>query len=270
MAVSISTIASLVASAPLGLLTAHQWYSDFPTNSDATFAGTGYFSGGDLPFGLIYEVHSLPAATPFRWNESIVFSQAWAHVVNNATILSGYSSSLPAEEFFLNRPRGLLRFSEPTTTSIAVETVDASFLELWGLYIDVPLRDPVQPSWTATSTTPNLLDPYAQGASYTGLVDTGAITLSPAAVGAQIDVAVLPDYAGQIAGTPVSVFDVGWIAWGDGFGYREREFIASQAFQTFPRRPAWAPVIAYTLNPGVVIAITELIDRSAPGEGRLP
>jgi hypothetical protein len=257
MSIAISTIQNLVGQYPLGLMTAHKWYVDAPTNTNPIFQGNGYFAGGDLPFGVLYELHSLPADTPFKWHDSIVFPELWGHIVNLAPI-SGYDSAVVVEEFFVNRPRGLFRFNEPKTSDIVVETIGGVFLQLWGLYIDIPLITPTQPTWHQTGSTPYAPDNYAPATVYTGLSGAGTVVMGQGSIGAQINVTTIPGATGEEAGEPIERFNLGWINWGDGFSFRSREWITSDAFQTFPTVPAFAPALGYSLSPGVIISVTEL------------
>jgi len=261
MSIAVSTIQSLIGQYPLGTFSAHTWYSDHPTDSDLSFSGKGHFSGGDLPFGLIFEVHNTPSGTPTVWQQSVRFATPMAHLVNNAAIGGGFGSSLPVEEFILDRPRGIITFAQPTTTSIDLEMVGDVFLELWGLYIDIPLITPDQMTWHQDDASGVVLDPYTAGAVHTALTDQGTLALGPHCIGVQINVSSLPSFIGSEFGSPNNLWNVGWVNWGDGFGFREREFITAQTFQTFPRRPSYAPALGYSLSPGVSIDVTELLDR---------
>lgn len=261
MASNITTILSLANSVPLSALSAHQWYSDHPADSDATFSGCGTFSGGDLPFGMVIELHDVASSTPVLGHEIATYPHAYAHLANNAALAGGYSSTVPVEEFYIARPRQIIRFFEPSTSSISVDMVSGVFLEIWGLYIDVPLISPSQMHWTSTLPGGVDLDVYVTGANYPSLTDQGTIALSPGTVGVQVNVTVQPDTVGEYLGDPNHLFNVGWINWGDGFSSRDREWISASSFQSFPRSPQYAPAIGYSLSPGVEIAITELLER---------
>lgn len=269
MASNITTILSLANNIPLDFLTAYQWYSDYPTDSDATFSGCGFFSGGDLPFGLVIELHDVPSGTPSLGHEIATYAHAYAHIANNARLAGGYSSTLPVEEFYIARPRQLIRFFEPSTTSISVDMVSGVFLEIWALYLQIPLVTPTQMAWTSTLPGGIDLDVYVTGATHTGLTADGTLALSPTTIGVQINVTVMPSNVGSEAGNPIQHFGLGWINWSDGFSFRDREFITSEAFQSFPRRPQFAPAIGYSLAPGVEVAVTELLERQVLQLGTL-
>lgn len=269
MASNITTILNLANSIPLDFLTAHPWYSDHPTDSDPTFSGCGFFSGGDLPFGMVVELHNVPSGTPSLGHEIATYASAYAHIANNAHLSGGYSSTLPVEEFYLARPRQLIRFFEPSTTSISLDMVSGVYLQLWGLYVDIPLVTPTQMSWTSTLPGGIDLDHYVAGASYVGLTDQGTIALSPTTVGVQVNVTTTPSTVGADLGNPLHLWHVGWLNWGDGFNFRDREWITSATFQSFPREPQYAPSIGYSLEPGVVVDIVELLEHRVSQLGTL-
>lgn len=258
----ISTIESLIAQAPLGLLSAHQWYSDHPTDSDATFSGTGFFSGGDLPFGLVVELHSAPAGARFRWRDSIQFTQPWGHLVNNAALAGGFSSTLPVEEFLITRPRELFRFHEPTTESIILEVLGGAFVELWGLYLNVPLLTPSQMGWTSTGTASTSFEPTFDGTVYTGLTNTGVIPLDDFVVGVRVEITTQPDALGVDFGEPDYVWQLGWINWGSPHGFNTRELVTAAQWESI--RPALVDrdIIGYSFHPGVVATVTNLLPNS--------
>lgn len=269
MASNITTILSLAQSVPLDFLTAYPWYSDHPTDSDSTFSGCGFFSGGDLPFGMVLELHDVPSGTPSLGHEIATYATAYAHIANNARLAGGYSSTVPAEEFYIARPRQLIRFFEPSTTSISVDMLPDVFLEIWGLYIQVPLVSPTQMTWTSTLPGGVDLVHYVTGDTHTAITDFGTLALAPGCVGVQINVTTMPANVGTEIGNPLAHWGLGWINWGDGFSFREREWITNEAFQSFPRAPQHAPSLGYSLTPGTAIAVTELLDAVTSRLGTL-
>lgn len=255
----ISSIETLISQYPLGILTAHQWYSDFPTDADATFSGTGLFSGGDLPFGLVVELHDVPAGAAFNWRDSIQYRQSWGHIVNNAAIAGGYGSTLPVEEFLLTRPRELFRFHEPTTSSIVLEMLGGSFAEIWGLYIDIPLITPTQMSWSSSGTASTSFEPTFDGTAYPGLTDTGVLPLDDYVVGVRVEVTTLPPALGTEFGTPDYIWELGWINWGSPHGFNTREFVTNTTFESMRPSTAARDLLGYSLHAGVVATITNLL-----------
>lgn len=259
MSVSVSTIESLLSSYPLGLMTAHQWYSDFPTNSNATFQGTGYFSGGDLPFGMIVELHDAPAGAAFVWRDSIEFLKPYGHIVNNAKILGGYSSTLPVEEFLVTRPAQLFMFHEPSTTSIIVETLGPAFFEIWGLYIDIPFVTPTQMTWNQTGTGETFFAPTIDGTVTAGLTDMGSLALDEGTVGVRVDIESSPDFLGSVEGDPVYVYDLGWINFGDSSAFETRQRVTGLHWEYLRSGQPPALVVSYSFSPMVVATITCLL-----------
>lgn len=261
MAVDISTIASLVSQYPLGLMTAHHWYGDHPTDSDFTFSGSGVLAGGDLPFGLIYELHNTPPGARYVWAESIQFSQVFGHIVNNAAILGGYSSTLPVEEFFLNRPRGILRFHEPTTTSMSLDLLYGAEIQLWGLYIDIPLITPTQMTYTPTSPAGVAFPPSFDGSSGGVVTGYGEVALDPYSIGVRVDVFGLPDSYGRDLVDPLIVFNIGWLQFGDGTAWGQRIRLEKE-HQLFLHQDGVAvDRVSYALAPGVGATITSILSN---------
>jgi len=262
MSTAVSTIQSLVGTFPLGLMTAHQWWADHPTDSDPFFGPSGDFTGGDLPFGIIYELHDIPAYFGHDWTQSILFRDPLGKLTNNAQLLGGFGSSLPVEEFFLARPRGLLTFHEPSTTSLDLELRLGVTAKIWGLYIDIPLITPTQMTWTPSSPSPTTNPAVRDGTASSGLTGNGTLTLGPGTIGVRVDVTTIPTDRSQADGATITYWDLGWINWSDGDGFRHREFITGAVWESFPTQPDAARVLAYSLTDGVVATITQLLATS--------
>lgn len=98
---------------------------------------------------------------------------------------------------------------------------------------------------------------YIDGTAHAGLTGAGEVTLQ-GVIGARIDCTV-PDRVGRSAGDPETVFDMGWIAWGDTTGFRDREFIRRATQLSLPSKGGTFTRLGYTLAPGVVATITELL-----------
>lgn len=238
---------------------AYKWYSDYPTNLNATFSGTGFFNGGDLPYGLVVELHSPPSGAAFNWRDSIEYRQPWGHIVNNAFLEGGYGSTLPVEEFLITRPREAFRFHEPTTDSIILEMLAGSFAEIWGLYLPIPFLTVTQMGWHTTGTASTSFEPTFDGTSYAGLTDTGVIPLDDDLVGVRVDVTTLPAELSVQAGTPDHVWDIGWLNWGSPHGFGDREWITGSTYESLRPAVARRDLLGYTLHPGVVATITNLL-----------
>lgn len=259
MSIDVTAIAGLLAQYPLGLMTAHHWFSDHPADTTYIFDNGGSFHGGDLPFGMIYEITSSPAGARYDWLESIVFSSVLGHVVNNARILGGYGSALPAEEFFLNRPRGILRFHEPTTTSISLDLVAGVECQLWGLYIDIPLITPTQMTFTPGGGVPATFPPHFDGSSGGVVTGYGTVLLDAGAIGVRLDVFGLPDSYGRDLVDPLIVFDLGWIQFGDATGWQERRRLEKEHQVFLSRAGVAVNRVSYALSAGVGATVTSLL-----------
>lgn len=99
---------------------------------------------------------------------------------------------------------------------------------------------------------------YVDGAAHTLLSGNGELTLA-GVLGARVDITTLPGRAGRADGDPVTLFDLGWIAWGDTTGFRDREFIRRETQLSLPAAPGVFTRIGYTLAPDVVATITEIL-----------
>lgn len=256
MSTLISVITSLLGAYPLAVAGAHPWYADHPTDSDPFFGPSGFFDGGDLPFGLVYEVHDIPATLGHDWTQTLVYDVPLVHISNNAQLHSGIGSAIPVEEFFLNHTRGLIRFHEPSTSSIDIETQFGCTVKLWGLYIDIPAVTPTQMTWNATTNTPTPNPPSVDGASFTGLTGHGSIAVTADIAGARVEITSTLDGKGEEDGEPVEVFDLGWVNWGDAAGSRSRERITSTAWETWLAPGDQASVLRYSLSQGTEATIT--------------
>lgn len=99
---------------------------------------------------------------------------------------------------------------------------------------------------------------YVDGTAHSGLTGNGEITFS-GALGVRLHLTTYPARVGQLLGDPITLFDVGWIAWGnaDGFGATER--IRREFQLSFPAAAGAYTKLGYSLTPGVVATITEVL-----------
>jgi hypothetical protein len=98
---------------------------------------------------------------------------------------------------------------------------------------------------------------YISGPLHSGLTGTGTISVQ-GILGVLLNVSV-PARAGQVSGTPDTVFDCGWINFGTADGYADRQFITSDSQVIFPAAAGAWTIVAYTFLQGVTVSITELI-----------
>jgi len=98
---------------------------------------------------------------------------------------------------------------------------------------------------------------YVPGATHTGLSGDGEISVS-GLLGMQAEVTTLPDSVGREDGSPIKLFDVGYITFGSGDGWEDSRRLDKSLRLVFPPYGGLYTKIGYSLRPGVVISITEL------------
>jgi hypothetical protein len=104
---------------------------------------------------------------------------------------------------------------------------------------------------------PTPITSYAEGTVHAGLTASGSIVLVDAALAVKVEITTQSPPIGQIAGDPVTFLDAGWLA----------PIIVGSPMASIPIRhsPQFIPLpslteeIGYTLAPGEVISITELL-----------
>lgn len=99
---------------------------------------------------------------------------------------------------------------------------------------------------------------YIYGTNHAGLSGTGAISVSDL-IGVAVDVTTLPSSYGQSAGTPVELFDLGFVTLGTSDGYEQSRRIDHDGTLFLPPAAGVYTTIGYTLHPGVVVSIRELV-----------
>lgn len=99
---------------------------------------------------------------------------------------------------------------------------------------------------------------YVTGASHTGLTTSGELTVADL-LGVKITVTTIPGYVGSESGDPDEYFDIGWFAWGSTDGFSAREFITHSPQLSLPADAGLYTRLGYTLHPGVVVTVEELI-----------
>lgn len=104
---------------------------------------------------------------------------------------------------------------------------------------------------------PSPLTSYAEGDVHTGLSGHGTVTLAtPGAIAVKAVITTLPSYLGELAGTPVTVFDAGFITpvTTEGPVGAQRLTWTTQVFLL----PQLSSAVDYTLPGGLVLELTEL------------
>lgn len=99
---------------------------------------------------------------------------------------------------------------------------------------------------------------YVYGDNHAGLTGDGEIDVS-GLLGVSIDITTLPASYGRADGTPVHLFDVGRVALGTVDGYGRAREISSDGTLFLPPAAGAFTKIGYTLSPGVVASIRELV-----------
>jgi hypothetical protein len=98
---------------------------------------------------------------------------------------------------------------------------------------------------------------YVPGATHSGLSGAGHIDVQ-GLIGAKITASV-PSRAGVDFGDPDTVFDLGWINWGNSDGSAPREKITTSPQLSFPALAGNYTRIGYTIPADVTISILELV-----------
>jgi len=99
---------------------------------------------------------------------------------------------------------------------------------------------------------------YVYGTNHTGLTGTGSISVADL-IGVSVDVTTTPGYIGEEAGTPIELFGIGFITLGTTDGYETSRRIDHDGTLFLPHAAGVYTTIGYTLNPGVVVDIRELV-----------
>lgn len=98
---------------------------------------------------------------------------------------------------------------------------------------------------------------YVPGTVHPGLTGSGEITVQ-GLIGARVLLTATPPRLGTAAGDPETIFEAGWINWGNADGWDRRQFINANPITSLPPSAGQYTRIGYTLLPGVTATITEL------------
>lgn len=99
---------------------------------------------------------------------------------------------------------------------------------------------------------------YVAGPVHAGLTGAGVLSVS-GLIGAKVDCTTVPASLGLSVGAPDEHFDLGWITWGTADGYPQSVRVEHTPQLSLPPRAGAFTDLAYTLHPGVVATITELV-----------
>jgi hypothetical protein len=99
---------------------------------------------------------------------------------------------------------------------------------------------------------------YVASTVHAGLTGSGALSVS-GLLGCKVDMTTIPSSYGQSAGTPAEHFDLGFVTFGSPDGYPSSKRLEHQPTLFLPARCGAYTDLAYSLAPGVVATITELL-----------
>lgn len=102
---------------------------------------------------------------------------------------------------------------------------------------------------------------YVYGANHADLTGHGSISVADL-IGVSVDVTTLPNSIGAADGTPVELFDVGFVTLGTSDGYEHSRRIDHDGTLFLPYAAGAFTLVGYTLAPGVTVAIRELVRES--------
>ena len=99
---------------------------------------------------------------------------------------------------------------------------------------------------------------YVYGSNHTALSGHGSFSVSQL-LGVSVDVTTLPGHYGSADGSPVELFDLGFVTLGTADGYETSRRIDHDGSLFIPPLGGVFTAVGYTLNPGVVVSIRELV-----------
>lgn len=100
---------------------------------------------------------------------------------------------------------------------------------------------------------------YVPGSLHENLSGAGELDVS-GVIGATVTItATMPGTIGSEVGNPEHLFGAGWIQWGSADGYGPRVWLDQVATLSLPDSAGAYTVLAYSLPPGVVVDILELV-----------
>lgn len=99
---------------------------------------------------------------------------------------------------------------------------------------------------------------YVPGAAHTGLSGNGSLSVQ-GLLGVQVDITTLPTSYGREAGTPEELFDLGFVTFGTADGHRSSHRIEHDQQLVVPAAAGLYTTLGYTLRPGVVVTVLELL-----------
>lgn len=98
---------------------------------------------------------------------------------------------------------------------------------------------------------------YVPGTVHSGLTGSGEISLS-GLIGLKVEATAVPGYAGEAAGAPPRLFEVGYVTMGTADGWLDAEPVQHSEMILLPPLGGVLTKVGYYLNPDAEIEITEL------------
>lgn len=99
---------------------------------------------------------------------------------------------------------------------------------------------------------------YVYGTNHAALSGNGSFGVSDL-LGVSVDVTTLPASYGRATGTPEKLFDLGYVTLGTADGYSQSRRIDADGSLVLPPSGGIYTLVGYTLSPGVVVSIRELV-----------
>jgi len=99
---------------------------------------------------------------------------------------------------------------------------------------------------------------YLSSTAHAGLAGTGSFPIS-GLLGVSVALTTLPASLGSSVGTPVEIFDAGFVSLGSADGYPQDYRVEHNPTLILPARAGAFTTLGYTFHPGIVATITELI-----------
>jgi hypothetical protein len=99
---------------------------------------------------------------------------------------------------------------------------------------------------------------YVYGTNHTALSGSGALDVS-GLIGCSVDVTTLPNSYGRAGGVPEELFGLGFVTLGTIDGYETSRHIDHDGTLFLPPGAGAYTKIGYSLSPGVVVSIRELV-----------
>jgi hypothetical protein len=99
---------------------------------------------------------------------------------------------------------------------------------------------------------------YVYGTNHTALTGNGSFAVS-SLIGVSVDITTIPAWKGSVSGSPVEYFELGFVTLGTADGYETSRRLDHDGTLMIPPQAGVFTTVGYTLPPGVVVSIRELV-----------